>query len=66
MRRQQDIELTELRNRDPGEKEAWLGHGLPVLHVPGVGAADDEDLLLLTLKRRAAAPRAVDCFPVCE
>ena len=56
MRRQQEIELPELRNGDPREILAWLGHRLSILHVPGVVAADDGDLLLLTLERRATAP----------
>ena len=67
MRCQRDVEAPELRHRDPREVLARLGHRFSVLEVPRVVAAGDEDLLLLTLKRRAAAPaRRIVSLPAGE
>ena len=55
VRRQQDVQLPELRYGDPGEVQTRLRLRHGALHVPRVIAVDEEHLLLLSLQRRAAA-----------
>ena len=55
MRRQQNVELSVFSDGKAGQILAWLRDRILPVHIPGVIAADDKVLLLLTLERSAAA-----------
>src|SRR5213594_4269540 len=55
MRREQNVELSELGNGNAGEILAGLRCCILTIHVPCVVAAHDRNLLLIALERRATA-----------
>ena len=67
MRRQQNVELSVFSDGKAGQILAWLRDRILPVHIPGVIAADDKVLLLVTLERSATATaRGIVSLPAGE